>query len=67
MPGMNGEEVSKILVKEFPHLRIAFMTGFTDDILRILGKQETPCTVVLRKPFLPDELINFVKEQLCPS
>jgi two-component system, cell cycle sensor histidine kinase and response regulator CckA len=50
MPGMSGRKLAKRLVTMQPKLKVAYMTGYTDDLIdqhRILDRQ----TVLLEKPF----------------
>ena len=50
MPGMSGRKLAKRLVTMQPELKVAYMTGYTDDLIDhhgILDRQ----TVLLEKPF----------------
>jgi CheY-like chemotaxis protein len=57
MPGMSGRKLAKRLVTMQPELKVAYMTGYTDDLIDhhgILDKQ----TVLLEKPFTLHALLT---------
>jgi CheY-like chemotaxis protein len=62
MPGMLGPEVAAELVKSRPGLRILFMSGHSDEIVR--GGLLNPATPFLAKPFTPAQLALKVREAL---
>lgn len=49
MPGLGGRELAAAVVRAHPHIRIIYMTGFSEE-------QFERGTVALRKPFRPDAL-----------
>jgi two-component system cell cycle sensor histidine kinase/response regulator CckA len=49
MPGIGGCELAEAVVRLYPHIRVIYMTGFSE-------KQFERGTVVLRKPFRPAAL-----------
>ena len=49
MPGLSGRELAAAVVRAHPHVRIIYMTGFTEEHFE-------RGTVALRKPFRPDAL-----------
>jgi CheY-like chemotaxis protein len=58
MPGMSGVEACEKLLKLDPHVRILFMTGYTDQTVRF-GKTSP---TIIRKPFVATELIQKVRQ-----
>ena len=62
MSGMNGLELAKSLNHLYPELIILLMTGYSE--LQELGMDEEPPFPILQKPFLPNELVNFVQTAL---
>ncbi len=60
MPKMNGFELSQILRKKHPSLKVLYVTGFFDpqqwDFLR-----EIPLDFLLQKPFLPEIMLEKVR------
>jgi signal transduction histidine kinase len=63
MPGMNGPMVAQILTKLRPAMKVAFMSGYTDDAIVRHGVMvhEMP---FLQKPFTPERLANKILEVL---
>jgi two-component system cell cycle sensor histidine kinase/response regulator CckA len=65
MPGLNGAELARRLSVMRPHLRVLFISGYTDNALAqygILGAG----TDYLAKPFTPDGLVEKVRTILTP-
>jgi len=62
MSGMNGLELAKTLGRQHPKLKILLMTGYSE--LAELGIDRESPFPVLQKPFLPNELVNFVQSAL---
>jgi two-component system cell cycle sensor histidine kinase/response regulator CckA len=63
MPEMSGSELARELNRLCPALRIAYMSGYTDDILAQHGILETK-TPFLHKPFTLDSLARTVRSVL---
>ena len=63
MPHMNGRELSRRIGQMVPGLRVAYMSGYTDDML--LQNEVTSGEIqLLRKPFRPDALVRKVRAAL---
>ena len=61
LPGIDGPTVASRALEERPDLRVAFVSGFTDDALERHGLD--PSTIrLLQKPFTRDALLAFVAE-----
>ena len=63
MPVMNGLEMAEKIRAVRPHARILLMTGYSDAALPALSQSSS---VLIRKPFLPDDLIRAVRRALQP-
>jgi len=63
MPAMNGLEMSEKIRALAPHMRILLMTGYSDAVILTLSQPSMP---LIRKPFLPDDLLRAVQRQLQP-
>jgi two-component system, cell cycle sensor histidine kinase and response regulator CckA len=63
MPGMNGREVAERLVQARPEIRVAFMSGYTDDAVTRAGVLHGGVHY-LSKPFTPHSLVRKVREAL---
>jgi len=63
MPGMSGGDLAKQLSPESPHMRVLFMSGYTDGAIEVRGSLP-PGLVVLRKPFTRDTLLRTVAAAL---
>jgi CheY-like chemotaxis protein len=63
MPGMNGVELSRQALAAHPHLKVLFVSGYTDE--RVLEAGEFPAgTAFLQKPFTLGGLLGKVREVL---
>ena len=62
MPGMRGTDLSRILRRQFPKLRVLLVTSHVDDDVRRYLHQ--PNVSLLNKPFRPDQLSVVVREIL---
>ena len=63
MPRMNGRSLADRLVSDHPHLKILFMSGYTDDaavLQRVLASR----VAFLQKPLTPDLLLRKIREVL---
>jgi GAF domain-containing protein len=63
MPRMSGAELARELAPLAPAMRVAFMSGYTDDALGHHGVLD-PGTILLEKPFTPDSLLAGVRAAL---
>lgn len=63
MPGMNGRELAESLRAARPTLKILYMSGYTHDVLAQKLDLNHPVRL-LRKPFTPEELVNYVRDVL---
>ncbi|MFZ5949317.1 MAG: PAS domain S-box protein [Candidatus Rifleibacteriota bacterium] len=63
MPEMNGRELAERLLKQLPHLKILFMSGYTDNILAGTGVLEER-TSLIQKPFTLSDLSIKIKKIL---
>lgn len=61
MPGMSGRQLAELLAQAKPHMRILFMSGYTDEAVH--GVVEAG-VAFLQKPFNPMELARKVREVL---
>ena len=66
MPGMSGNEMSKILLARQPDLPVVYMSGYTDDAIVQHGVLEAGINF-LQKPFSPGALASKVREVLDAS
>ena len=63
MPGTTGQDLAEVLRAERPHLRVLYMSGYTDDaVVRHAVLQEG--MPYLQKPFSPRALASKVREVL---
>jgi DNA-binding response OmpR family regulator len=51
------------LRNRWPHLRVLFMSGYTDSVIGRYGELE-PGSAMLEKPFTRDELLERVRSML---
>jgi CheY-like chemotaxis protein len=63
MPGMSGNDMSKILLAKQPDMPVLFMSGYTDDAIVQHGVLEAGINF-LQKPFTPGALALKVREVL---
>jgi DNA-binding NtrC family response regulator len=70
MPGMNGHELAKEVVRLRPSVKIGFITGWYNGDQIKLGMCSN-CRCILHKPFLISDLIRFVEvissQHVCPG
>jgi two-component system, cell cycle sensor histidine kinase and response regulator CckA len=63
MPGMSGWVLGKRLSERWPDLRVLYISGYTEDVMKdggVVG-QGLP---FLQKPFLPADLLGAVRKLL---
>ena len=63
MPGLNGKELANHAVNINPNLKVIYISGYSDNALFKEGII-APDIVLLRKPFLPEKLINEIRKIL---
>ena len=63
MPSMSGRDLVRILSGKYPHLRVLYMSGYSDDIISTDGVLESGLAF-LQKPFTPAALAQKVREVL---
>jgi len=63
MPQMGGRELSERFTQIYPHMRILFTSGYTDDAIVRHGVIEAD-TNFIQKPFTPDDLARKVRKIL---
>ena len=60
MPVMDGRQLVDRLLVRLPDLKVLYVSGYSNDILRRLGIEDaTPA--FLQKPFMPSKLIERVR------
>ncbi len=63
MPTMSGSELVRRLSQKKPHLKVLYMSGYTDNVIASGGVLE-PGLAFLQKPFMPIALAQKVREVL---
>jgi two-component system cell cycle sensor histidine kinase/response regulator CckA len=63
MPRMSGRRLAEVLTEAWPHLRVLFLSGYTDELLLQHGVPDTGFAF-LQKPFSPISLARKVREVL---
>jgi len=63
MPTMSGRDLVRILSAKYPHLRVLYMSGYSDDIISTDGVLDSGLAF-LQKPFTPAALAQKVREVL---
>ena len=63
MPGMSGNDMSRVLLTKQPGMPVLYMSGYTDDAIVQHGVLE-PGINFLQKPFSPGALASKVREVL---
>jgi len=63
MPHLGGEALADQLQRQYPNLKVLFISGYTDNALINGGILESG-SAFLQKPFAPDALIRKVREVL---
>jgi PAS domain S-box-containing protein len=66
MPAMSGRDLVRKLTAKHPHLRVLYMSGYTDNVIASGGVLE-PGLAFLQKPFTPAALAQKVREVLDAS
>jgi PAS domain S-box-containing protein len=63
MPQMSGSEVAERLMHERPHMKVLYISGYTDDAIIHHGVVKEG-TAFLQKPFPPEALVQKVRQLL---
>jgi DNA-binding NtrC family response regulator len=63
MPGMSGPEMVKIMLARRPDLKVVFMSGYTDEKLRVADFSDELLTFIM-KPFNPANLVNLISDNI---
>ena len=63
LPGMSGREVAERLLPVCPGLKVLFMSGYTDEVIRHHRVPETG-VAFMPKPFNPAEMAHKVRQML---
>ena len=63
MPGMSGLQLAERLLPTRPHMRVLFVSGYTDDAMGPQGILE-PGKAFLQKPFTPNALAQKIRDVL---
>jgi len=63
MPEMNGVQLMEHVVERWPDLKVAMMTGYSQDLLPDHGVLDSQYSI-LQKPFTATELLTMVREVL---
>ncbi len=66
MPGMNGAELAEKILELQPNVKTLFTTGYTED-QKIIQELEQGTSMVLHKPFTPDQLLKRINSILNPE
>jgi two-component system, cell cycle sensor histidine kinase and response regulator CckA len=61
MPAMGGAELARTLRETNPHLRVVFMSGYTQGTLELSSMDEA-ATRFLPKPFTADQLVGTLRD-----
>ena len=62
MPVMNGGELAGVLATEYPHVKVLFMSLYTDD--GIVRRGSDSRRAFIPKPFTQTDLVRKVREVL---
>ena len=63
MPDMNGKKLYQKIKKDYPHLKVLYISGYTRNIIDEKGIKNDKVNF-LKKPFTPKELTNAIREIL---
>ena len=63
MPGMSGQQLALWVMRRWPHMKVLYMSGYTDEMLNRHGVLD-PSIAIVEKPFSPESLTRKVYEVL---
>jgi CheY-like chemotaxis protein len=63
MPSMNGRQLADIFLRDYPGVKIIFMSGYTDETIAHHGVL-TPGDVLIDKPLSPVKLTSRLRQIL---
>jgi len=64
MPEMGGEELVRKLIRQFPGIKVLFMSGYVDDILKRPDFRNRPGMGLIIKPFTGKEIMKKIQALL---
>ena len=64
MPGGGGLEMAQKILEFDPAAKILFMSGYSDALLEVQAQKKFP---LIRKPFLPADLLRKINEVVGPA
>jgi signal transduction histidine kinase/ActR/RegA family two-component response regulator len=63
MPGMSGPEMVQKMLAQRPDLKVVFMSGYTDEKLKVSDFAEERLTFIM-KPFNPVSLVHLISDNI---
>ncbi len=63
MPGMSGPEMVRLMLEQRPDLKVVFMSGYTDEKLKVTDFSGERLTFVM-KPFNPASLVRLISDNI---
>jgi PAS domain S-box-containing protein len=66
MPGGNGADLAQKLASQYPGMKVALMSGYTDESLARRSADPTVADAFLEKPFATQDLLRVIRELLSP-
>jgi PAS domain S-box-containing protein len=63
MPGMNGKELSKLLLELYPQLKVLLMSGYAENVIARRGVLDSEVAFI-QKPFTSDSLAGKIRQLL---
>ncbi|HND21816.1 MAG TPA: response regulator, partial [Acidobacteriota bacterium] len=63
MPALSGPDLARMLQIRYPHLKVLFMSGYTDDAIVRHGLLEAGVAFI-QKPYTPLGLVQKVRQVL---
>ncbi|HEV2846453.1 MAG TPA: response regulator, partial [Thermoanaerobaculia bacterium] len=61
MPGGNGADLARKLNDQSPGIKVALMSGYTDDALASRAADTTVADAFLEKPFATQDLLRLIR------
>jgi PAS domain S-box-containing protein len=63
MPVMNGRELHESLAREFPDLKVVYMSGYSNEVISQSGILDEG-VILIEKPFTPETLLKRIQKVL---